>query len=457
MSTERTQPKYSRDGNGYVFQYRYKGATGVDTTRSVRVAKINSSEWQASDYYSDNPFEGTVEATRAKSAHAAMDAIDREVEEEKAMLQVAAEEKPADGMASTAVNIPDITGPSPLGPHVLGGSLPPVKVTRTVQPVPAPQANVLPHLRPADQAQQDEAWRRREAVEGAVVGRWENGTKGSLPKDADHKDVRAALRVLGGTQKHHMSLKLALLRDEYDETEPSTYDENEARGAWVVPAGQPGMVKIYALLAGKHTRFAHRYPRLSKDAAHLQEATWTMEKKIYADRFHEAGWFVEQDHTPVRGRLGPRQHRRTHRHHRPDHEARRRDRHPDARRTGRGDGRAGAVTGRIIEPAGRLAARARLLRPHAHLRGRRTAGGLPPPPRPAVPRPRRTHRPPRHRHLPRPHGRRQRTHLGPRHPLPRGDPLTLLQRRPRQVVRPEPAGRGHVRPRTRDPPARPVP
>ncbi|MEV7870108.1 hypothetical protein AB0P17_29370 [Streptomyces sp. NPDC088124] len=94
-----------------------------------------------------------------------------------------------------------------------------------------------------------------------------------------------------------MSLKLALLRDEYDETEPSTYDENEARGAWVVPAGQPGMVKIYALLAGKHTRFAHRYPHLSKGAAHLQEATWTVEKKIYADRFHEAGWFVEQDHT----------------------------------------------------------------------------------------------------------------------------------------------------------------
>jgi hypothetical protein len=89
-----------------------------------------------------------------------------------------------------------------------------------------------------------------------------------------------------------MRLRLALLRDEYDEDAPATFDANEARGAWVVPGERSGMVKIYALLGGKHTRFAHRYSHLSRTAAAIQEGVWEAEMKIYADRFREAGWAV---------------------------------------------------------------------------------------------------------------------------------------------------------------------
>ncbi|MEU9599758.1 hypothetical protein AB0E06_23460 [Streptomyces sp. NPDC048109] len=289
MSTEHTRPKpkYRKEGNGYVFQHQYTDADGKSLTRSVRVSRITRTRWQSFDYYSDKQIEGTITTGRDTSACAAMDVIDRETENEQHDDTTGHDT----ATKSSALQVPDITGPSPLTSS--SETAPAVVADVEVRPVPAPQANVLPHLRPADQAAQDEAWRRREAVEGVVVGRFANGTKGSLPKDSEHEDVKAALAVLAGTERHHMSLKLALLRDEYDEDEPSTYDVNEARGAWAAPGDHPGMVKIFALLGGKHTRWAHRYPHMTKGAAKIQEDTWTVEKKIHADRFREAGWHVK--------------------------------------------------------------------------------------------------------------------------------------------------------------------
>ncbi|MFJ1733256.1 hypothetical protein [Streptomyces sp. NPDC088254] len=288
MSTGRIRPKYRKDRNGYVFGHQYTDADGKSVTRSVRVSRITPTRWQSFDYYSDKQIEGTITTGRDTSAFAAMDAIDREAANDQHDDTSGGEHS---GTGGTELRIPDVTGPSPLTPSP--GSAPAVADVVEVRPVPAPQANVLPHLRPTDQAAQDEVWRRREAVDGVVVGRFANGTKGSLPKDSENEEVKAALAVLAGTERHHMSLKLALLRDEYDEDEPPTYDANEARGAWVVPGEYPGMVKIFALLNGKHTRWAHRYPHLTKGAAKIQEGTWLVEKKIHADRFREAGWVVE--------------------------------------------------------------------------------------------------------------------------------------------------------------------
>ncbi|MFJ4622250.1 hypothetical protein [Streptomyces sp. NPDC088812] len=289
MSTERIRPKYRKDRNGYVFSHQYTDADGKSVRRSVRISRITPTRWQSFDYYSDKQIEGTITTGRDTSAFAAMDAIDRETANEQ---QATAGE--GSGTSDTALAAPDVTGPPPLASS--SQAAPAVVADVEVRPVPAPQANVLPHLRPTDQGAQDEAWRRSDAVEGVVVGRFANGTKGSLPKDSEHEDVKAALQVLAGTEKHHMRLKVALLRDEYDADDPSTFDVDEARGAWVVPGEMPGMVKIYILLAGQYIRYAHRYPHATKSAAQVQEDTWTVEKKIYADRFREVGWHVEDGH-----------------------------------------------------------------------------------------------------------------------------------------------------------------
>ncbi|MFD7738401.1 hypothetical protein [Streptomyces sp. MJM8645] len=111
-------------------------------------------------------------------------------------------------------------------------------------------------------------------VEGTVVvhrGEAHGEARGSLPKYADHPDVRAALDVLTGHGKRQ-TLRLATLRGDDVEDNP------HAAGVVVEPRGG-GRVALYWYIDGQH-----------RDD---QGEPWRVSLEILRDRMAAGGWLVE--------------------------------------------------------------------------------------------------------------------------------------------------------------------
>ncbi|WP_371518003.1 hypothetical protein [Kitasatospora sp. NBC_01300] len=122
---------------------------------------------------------------------------------------------------------------------------------------------------PKDEAQQA-------PVEGTVVAH-RGEARGSLPKHADHPDVRAALDVLTDHGKRR-TLRLAALQG--DDVETNLH----ATGVMVEPRGE-GLVALYWLVDGQY--------------ADERGGPWRVQLEIIADRMRAADWLIEAGTGPV--------------------------------------------------------------------------------------------------------------------------------------------------------------
>lgn len=306
--TTRTLPKHRKyvgpNGISWVFEHG---------TRCLRAQRIRPNHqgapWGVVDHFTDKAIAGITEAKRNHAIFAAIDRLDLEnpdvplksVEEARAYLHTVSFAHPSARDFQHVTEGGEVIGWTFTEGHYAARRFYFISCDKqTTQAVMSLRSEAEGMLTATVRDM-----RRKQAREAAALAVTEPDeiitaeiveaeltARGHLPNDADNDDVKAALAVLAGPNSGQQPLRLALVTNDHDEADPRTFDTNEARGALVMPVkGAPGMIRIYALSAGRLNRGARD---LSSKGQKLEEATWKVEKKIYADRFRECGWIVEK-------------------------------------------------------------------------------------------------------------------------------------------------------------------